>query len=73
MCVCVCVAIVLSFITIIHIVIGYFKFPKYIGHIEIDTTKIHISIANIYFPHTLIYTECISINLSSQEPRHINQ
>ena len=38
----------------IHVIIGYFKFPKYIGHIsEIDITKIHVSIANIHFPHTL--------------------
>ena len=51
----VCVAIVLSFITMIHVIIGYFKFRKYIGHIsEIDITKIHVSIANIHFPHTVI-------------------
>ena len=47
----VCVAIVLSFITMRHVIIGYLKFPKYIGHI--DRAKIHVCIANIYFPHTL--------------------
>ena len=50
----VCVAIVLSFITRIHVIIGYFQFLKYIGHIfENDKTKIHASIASIHFPHTL--------------------
>ena len=49
-----CVAVVLSFITMIHGIIGYFKFPKYIGYIsEIYIIKIHVSIANIHLPHTL--------------------
>ena len=49
-----CVANVLSVIIMIHVIIGYFQFPKYIGYIfENDKTKIHASIANIHFPHTL--------------------
>ena len=51
----VCVAIVLSFITMIHVIIEYFQFPEYIGHISDNgKTKIHASIANIHFPHILL-------------------
>ena len=57
-----CVAIVLSFITMIHVLIGYFQFPKYIGHIfEIDKTKIHASVANIHFPHTLFIHNALQL------------
>ena len=50
----VCVTIVMPFITMIHVIIGYLQFLKYICHIsQNDKTKIHASIANIHFPHTL--------------------